>query len=108
MVEKEELLGALGERLRALRTSRGLSIEELAARAGTHSSNGGAIERGERNPTVFMLARIADALGLELETLIDFREAASAKELRRRLSARVKGSDSETLRLVLRLLDTLG
>ncbi len=107
MVEKGELLGALGARLRSLRTAAGLSIEELASRAETHSSNIGAIERGERNPTVFMLARLASGLEVDLETVVDLRAGATPKQLRSQLSGRLRKADPATLRAILTMLDAL-
>ncbi len=53
-------------RLKEVRKSRGLTQAELARRIGTTAQNVQRIERGERNPTVTTLIRIADALDLEL------------------------------------------
>lgn len=55
-----------GRRMRELRKERGLSQEELAHRAGLHYTYIGGIERGERNPALVNISRIAAALGMSL------------------------------------------
>jgi transcriptional regulator with XRE-family HTH domain len=61
-----------GERVRALRTAKGYSQEELAFRAGVHRTYLGGIERGERNPSLKNIAAIAEALGVALSELFLF------------------------------------
>jgi transcriptional regulator with XRE-family HTH domain len=56
------ITAALGRAVRFLREQEGLSQEELAARCRMHRTYIGGIERGERNPTVTVLYRLADAL----------------------------------------------
>jgi transcriptional regulator with XRE-family HTH domain len=58
-----------GERIRALRTAKGYSQEELAFKAGVHRTYLGGIERGERNPSLKNIAAIAEALGVALSEL---------------------------------------
>jgi transcriptional regulator with XRE-family HTH domain len=53
---------ALGRAVRYLREQKGLSQEELAARCRMHRTYIGGIERGERNPTVSVIYRLAEAL----------------------------------------------
>ena len=60
-MEWERIIGA---NIRRLRKERGLSQEELAGEAGLAMRHLGRIERGEGNPTVSMLGKIADVLGV--------------------------------------------
>ena len=60
---------AFGRRLRALREKRGWTQEELAARCGRHWTYIGGIERGERNPTLRVIADLARALGVPVRDL---------------------------------------
>jgi transcriptional regulator with XRE-family HTH domain len=53
---------ALGEAVRRLRDTRGLSQEELADRMDTDFTQVGGIERGLRNPSYATLVRLAAAL----------------------------------------------
>lgn len=71
------LLVAFGEALRAKRKERGLSQEELAARASLDRSYVGGVERGERNISLINLNRLARALDLTLaELLTDLRRTS--------------------------------
>jgi transcriptional regulator with XRE-family HTH domain len=63
-----------GKRIRQLRMGEGLSQEELAFRAGIHRTYLGGIERGERNPALRNISRIAVALGVELSELFRFEQ----------------------------------
>lgn len=60
----------LGRRLHDLRADRGLALSALAKEAGVSVSMLSAIERGEKTPTVVVLSRIADGLGLSLSRLL--------------------------------------
>jgi transcriptional regulator with XRE-family HTH domain len=54
----------LGQRVRQLRTARGWTQEELAARASLHPTYVGSVERGERNLGLDNLIKLARALGV--------------------------------------------
>ncbi|WP_410564975.1 helix-turn-helix domain-containing protein [Amycolatopsis sp. cmx-4-61] len=62
--------GSLGRRLHELRADRGLALTALARQAGVSVSMLSAIERGEKTPTVVVLSRIADGLGLSASRLL--------------------------------------
>lgn len=68
----EKLQEKLGSRLRAFRTAKGYSIEELAHKAGMHAAQLGKIERGERNFTIESLDKIVKALEISYKILFDF------------------------------------
>ena len=61
----------LGYRIRYLRQQKGLSIESLALEAEVNRNYLGDLERGMRNPTVVVLAKIARALDIDLTTLFE-------------------------------------
>lgn len=61
---------AFGETVRRLRLQRGLSQDEFAAVADLHRTYVGGIERGERNPTLTSIYRIAQALGVTPSELL--------------------------------------
>ena len=60
----------IGKRLRVLRKARGWSQEALGERANLHPTYIGGIERGERNPSVANLAKLAQAFGISLSALV--------------------------------------
>lgn len=53
-----------GERLRRLRRERGLTQEEVALRAEITTSYYGQLERNIANPTISMLNKICDVMGV--------------------------------------------
>jgi transcriptional regulator with XRE-family HTH domain len=63
------VLARLGNRIRELRTARGLTLEAAAERADLDDGHLQAIETGQSNPTVASLAGIARSLGVSLEEL---------------------------------------
>ncbi len=65
----EDIVVTLGKRIRALRMRTGLSQEKFAARAGLDRTYYAGIERGERNPSVKQLAKIAHALAVPIAVL---------------------------------------
>lgn len=56
--------------MRRVRLSRGLTQEELAVDAEIDLTYLGGIERGRRNPSLLVMARIADALSIDLPQLL--------------------------------------
>ncbi len=67
----DDVLRRLGLRIRGLREKANTSQEALGQIAGLHRTYIGAIERGERNPSVLSLKKIADALKVTLGDLFD-------------------------------------
>ncbi|MGK5035931.1 helix-turn-helix domain-containing protein [Janthinobacterium sp. LB3P118] len=67
---KEFPLVAFGGAVRATRSERGVSQEELAHKSGIDRSYLGAIERGDQNAGLLHLTRIAEALSLSLAELM--------------------------------------
>lgn len=67
----DDIVIILGKRIRHLRLRTGLSQEKLADKAGMDRTYYAGIERGERNPSVKNLAKIAVALGVPLSALFD-------------------------------------
>jgi len=61
----------LGDRVRNLRSARGLSQESLADLAGFHRTYLGGVERGERNPGLLNIVAVARALGVTPSTLLE-------------------------------------
>lgn len=54
-----------------MRQAKGFSQETLAEKAGLHRTYIGTVERGERNPALVNLVRIADALSVDLSILTE-------------------------------------
>lgn len=60
----EEHRRAFGQRIKELRSERGLSQEALAQLAGLHRNYVGGIERGERNVALDNIHALAATLGV--------------------------------------------
>lgn len=59
----------LGMRIRYLRKQKGWSIEDLALESDVNKNYLSDVERGTRNPTVSIVEKISNALGVSLSTL---------------------------------------
>ncbi len=60
----------MGERLQALRREQGLTLQQLARAADVSVSMLSSVERGRKAPTIVVLSRIADGLGVPLADLV--------------------------------------
>jgi transcriptional regulator with XRE-family HTH domain len=93
---------ALGEKICAIRESRGMSIEQLADRADLDQEHVRQIESGALLPSLSPLIRIARAVGVRLGTFLDDQEQigpvisrANAHEAVVRFSGRERSSHSD-------------
>ena len=66
-----ELLGA---RMKDLRRERGLTLEELAEHSGVSRAMISKVERGEKNPTLVVAAKVAEGLGVTLSEILGVEE----------------------------------
>jgi transcriptional regulator with XRE-family HTH domain len=66
----DNLLKRFGDRLRSIRTRKGISQEKLAEIAGVHRTFVSSVERGERNISLLNIARLAKALEVSLARLM--------------------------------------
>lgn len=74
----------LAMNVRRLRVERGASQERLAVDSGVDRAYVGGIERQTENPTIDVLDKLADALGVEVSALL---EAVEGNEAPPRLRA---------------------
>lgn len=68
---KLDLARKLGQRIRELRMSMGMSQEELAYNAGLHRTYMGQVERGKTNVSITNCAKVSGALSISLSTLFE-------------------------------------
>jgi len=98
----------LGRRIRELRKARNLTQEQFGERTGINYKYLGAVERGQENPTVKVLERIARVLQVELRELFVFEHLEpDSKTLKRRIIQLIEGNDREKLEITLKLLSAL-
>ena len=72
-----------GRRLRALRRLRGFTQEALGERSDVSGKLVGQIERGSGNPTLEVIAGLADALSVDLAALLQFEEERASGAVER-------------------------
>jgi transcriptional regulator with XRE-family HTH domain len=68
-------MASLGERLRALRTARGLSLAQLAKRCGCSTSFLSQVERGLSSISIPVLGTVCEALSISLSQFFSMLEA---------------------------------
>lgn len=66
-----QLQQKIGQRIRELRESKGISQQNLAAICNFEKANLSRIEAGRTNPTVSTLYKISQALEIKISELVD-------------------------------------
>lgn len=77
----------MAQAIRSTREAQGHSQDGFALLAGVDRSYYGKLERGERQPTVALLLRVANALGVPGSALLAQAEALLADRPKRRRSS---------------------
>lgn len=80
-IESDRRLTLLGDRVRTLRTYRGMTRKELARDSGVSERYLAQLEQGQGNISVILLARVAAALRTEPSDLLQMRERRTAEEI---------------------------
>lgn len=98
----------VGRRIRSLRQAKRLTQQQLGERAHLNYKYLGALERGEENPSLLVLERIATALDVELLDLFRFaHEESHPTMLKRSLNRLLAGADAGQLQLVCKVVNAL-
>lgn len=71
-MKKEELQVSIGNRIKLLRESKGISQQVLAAMCNFEKGNMSRLEAGRTNPTITTLYKISQALDVKITDLLDF------------------------------------
>ena len=69
-----EIQAVVGRNVKRYRELKGVSQEELAFQSELHRTYVSGVERGIRNPTVAIVARLAAALGVTPAKLLEYQE----------------------------------
>ena len=100
----------VGKRIRVVRNERKLSQEKLAELAGCHPTYIGQIERGEKNPTIESIYKIASALGISLSELFELTDGLGGRKGRNiplecyeLLSEKTKTEQEQILRIIMEM-----
>src|SRR5215467_7851145 len=68
--EDMKIINQVGETVRSRRESLGLTQRSLAEKLGVEASHIAFIESGRRKPSLKLIGRLADVLGLDRQTLL--------------------------------------
>lgn len=88
----EPIISVISRNLREIRSTRGISLQVLADLTGVSKSMLGGIERGEVNPTISVMWKIARGLGIPFSFLIDEEQMPVERVLRDNLKKAVEGT----------------
>ena len=67
----DQLQIKIGEKIRIIRESKGITQQDLAAACDFEKANMSRLEAGRTNPTIFTLFKICQALEISLSELVD-------------------------------------
>jgi transcriptional regulator with XRE-family HTH domain len=107
-MKRRKVADLLGRRIRALRKSKGLTQEQLGAACGVNYKFIGGIERGEENPSLSILQKIAEGLGMEVIELFSFQhEESDPDKLKKMITDIIKDEKSDRLQLILKIINAI-
>ncbi len=95
----------LGSRIKEIRKAKGLSQEKLSEKIGIDSKHLSRIEVGGSFPALNTLAKLAEALNVELKDFFEFaHKADNPKELKETLNSLMREATGEDLRMAVKVL----
>lgn len=72
MLTKKQFTKKLGKNIKRAREKKGISQEELADRADLYRTYVGHLENARYSPSAYVLHKVAEALGISYQNLLDF------------------------------------
>ena len=100
----------LGERLKARREEKGLTLTKLESLSGVHKSYLGRIEQGKRVPSASILRKLADPLGFDERALLimaGYLSPDRTDDRINKLKDSMKGEIKQAMSNLLEKVDTL-
>ena len=105
---REDINILLGRRIRFLRDMKSWTQQELGSKANINYKFLGEIERGQKNPSFNILAKIATALEVDFPELFRFEhETLDRKKIETRIRQILKTIPDDSLRQILMILTVL-
>jgi len=104
----EQTRKLLGRRIRYLRNLRGMTQEQLGHEADINYKYLGAIERGEKNPAIGNLSKIAVALDVKMHELFTFEhEVGDINLLKKNADDLLKGASIKEFKIIYRVINAI-
>jgi transcriptional regulator with XRE-family HTH domain len=98
----------LGKRIRHLRKIQGMTQQKLGGKAEMDYKYLGAIERGEKNPSIDNLAKIAASLKVELYELFVFEhETDDSKALKGKIDEMMRDASKKEFGTIYRVIKAI-
>lgn len=94
---EEGISGIFAQIITSKRRNLGMSLEEVANKAGLHRTTIGLIEKNERHPTLDVARKISDALELKLSDIIMSIETGYNNEITNRQASNVNSRNESKL-----------
>jgi transcriptional regulator with XRE-family HTH domain len=97
----------LGHRIKALRAQKKLSQDKLGELAGLNGKYLGEVERGSSNISIVNLSKLADVLGVSLQSLLSADHERPRSELLIDLYGMMKSANDDQLKAIHRLVESV-
>lgn len=98
------IMKKIGERIRLLRITKGLSREHLSELTDVNSNYIGQLERGEKNPTIETIQKLAKGLNVTLEELFRYVDPMQHKDVLGEFFEKLSTRTAEDQQMALELL----
>jgi transcriptional regulator with XRE-family HTH domain len=104
----EDIKTLLGRRIRYLRTLRGMTQQKLGEKVDLNYKYLGAVERGEKNPSIDNLAKIAEGLNVELHEIFIIKDQVEdTRILKRKIDEFLKAAGKKEIRTIYRVIEAI-
>ena len=97
----------LGARIKELRKAKNITQEELVEIIGSDTNNLSRIENGKKFMSAEKLAKIADALGVDVKEVFDFGHILPDDELRLKIISDINALSAKQLQYIYKSLRNL-
>jgi Predicted transcriptional regulators len=97
----------LGNRIKSLRTLKGLSQDKLGELSGMNGKYLGEVERGNSNISIMNLSKVADVLEVPFLSLLAIDHERDREELVKELHQMIDGADDGQLKIIYRVLEAV-
>lgn len=97
----------IGARLKAIRTSKGITQEQLSEMVGINPKYLSSIERGKENPTLNTFLKLAETLNAGLYEIFSGIEVEDPKNRRALIDSLLEKADDEQLKLAYQVFSTI-
>ena len=100
----KNVTGRLGARIKELRKLRRFTQERLAEKTEISPQYLSRLEVGQQSPSIETLAKLAEALDVELWEVFDFGHLADIRDLRATMTKIMKEGDERAIRLAVKVV----